>query len=129
MNTLNQILQNLYVYNGNKDSVYMKDNNGYWFICHSGTKGFVKIEDVDGQRKKILDNKAIQSVIYIYKDKQAFYLTNTSGEWFICTDIEAGFVKIVDLEGERTKNLNQDAAKYDFIKQVFKEKKIEGKNL
>lgn len=123
MNTLNQILQNLYVYNGNKAAVYLKSQAGEWLVCQNNSNEFLSIDDIDGKIKNNLNNNAVKAVIYVYKDKEAVYLTNTIGEWFICTNENGSFVKIQDPDGITTKNLIQDATIYDFKEEVFKSKK------
>ncbi len=123
MSALNQILQNLYVYNGNKDAVYLKSQEGEWLVCQNNTNDFQSIDDIDGKIKNNLNNNAVKAIIYIYKDKEAYYLTNTVGEWFICTNENGSFVKIQDPDGTRTKNLIQDAIIYDFKDEVLKSKK------
>jgi outer membrane protein OmpA-like peptidoglycan-associated protein len=123
MNTLNQILQNLYVYNGNKDAVYLKSQAGDWLVCQNNSNEFLSIDDIDCKIKNNLNNNAVKAIIYIYKDKEAYYLTNTVGEWFICSNENGSFVKIQDPDGTRTKNLIQDATIYDFKDEVLKSKK------
>ena len=43
-----------------KDSIYLKNSNGEWFISDSNTNGFIKINDPSGERTKTINAGAIE---------------------------------------------------------------------
>ena len=43
-----------------KDSIYLKNSNGEWFISNSNTNGFIKINDPSGDRTKTINAGAIE---------------------------------------------------------------------
>jgi hypothetical protein len=44
----------------NKDSIYLKNTNGEWFVSDSKTNGFIKIKDHTGERTKTINAGAIE---------------------------------------------------------------------
>lgn len=110
----------IYIFKGNPNSTYLKSTNGNWLICNDNTQGYVAINDPDGKRKSILDKDAYPASKYRYPNKQAIYLKNSNGEWFISDINTNGFLKISDPTGDRTKFLNANAIEFTQLNLINK---------
>lgn len=107
----------IYIFKGNPNATYIKnDYNNSWSICNESTDGYVLLNDPDGTRKLILDNESIPATKYKFKDKDAIYLKNTEGDWFISNALTTGFIRLNDPTGERAKLLDSEAVPLEILK-------------
>ena len=49
----------IYVYKGNPDATYKKNQEGKWMISNKNTNGYVLINDPDGKRTEVLNSQAV----------------------------------------------------------------------
>lgn len=49
----------IYIYKGNPDATYKKNDEGKWLISNASTNGYVLINDPDGKRSEVLNSQAV----------------------------------------------------------------------